>query len=121
MRSALLIVGHGSRDPEGVEGFNTLVHKIQARRSGRIVEGAFLEFAHPIVSEGIDRCVQRGADEIVIVPGTLMAGGHAKNDIPSEIHEARRRYPHLRFASGKHMHIHPKILALCAQPLAHLT
>ena len=115
MRSALILVGHGSRDPEGVAGFRELIQKLQARRPGGIIEGCFLEFAHPVVNEAIDLCVEQGADEIVMVPGTLVAGGHAKNDIPSEIHEARRRYPHLRFAAGKHLHIHPKILALCAQ------
>ncbi len=118
MRSALVIVGHGSRDPEGVAGFHDLIKKLQERKAGRIIEGAFLEFAHPVVSEAIERCVARGADEIVMVPGTLVAGGHAKNDIPSEIHEARRQHPHLRFAAGKHLHIHPKILALCAQRIA---
>ena len=114
-RSALVLVGHGSRDPEGVAGFRGLVEKIQTRRPGQIVEGAFLEFAHPVVSEAIGRCVAQGAGEIFFVPGTLVAGGHAKNDIPSEIHEARRRHPGLRFSSGKHLDIHPKILTLCAQ------
>ncbi len=114
-RSALVLIGHGSRDAEGVQGFRGLVEKIQSRKPGHIVEGAFLEFAHPVVNEAIDLCVAQGADNIVLVPGTLVAGGHAKNDIPSEIHEARRRHPGVRFASGKHLDIHPKILALCAQ------
>jgi sirohydrochlorin cobaltochelatase len=42
-----------------------------------------------------------------------MAAGHAKNDIPSEIHEARRRYPDVGFHYGRHLHLHPNIIELC--------
>jgi sirohydrochlorin cobaltochelatase len=43
----------------------------------------------------------------------LMAAGHAKNDIPSEIHEARRKYPEIRFHYGRHLHLHAKVIELC--------
>jgi sirohydrochlorin cobaltochelatase len=43
----------------------------------------------------------------------LMAAGHAKNDIPSEVHEARRRYPGIAFHYGRHLHLHAKIIELC--------
>jgi len=43
-----------------------------------------------------------------------MAAGHAKkNDIPSEIHEARRRYPGVAFHYGRHLHLHANVLRLC--------
>ncbi len=55
----------------------------------------------------------RGADTITVLPGMLMAAGHAKNDIPSEIHEARHRYPNVRFHYGRHLHLHAKVIELC--------
>ncbi|HEX2279941.1 MAG TPA: CbiX/SirB N-terminal domain-containing protein, partial [Candidatus Tectomicrobia bacterium] len=101
---ALLIVGHGSRDPEGVQEFLQLVDLCAQREPSRIVECGFLEFARPTIQEGVDRCVERGAKLITIVPGVLMGAGHAKNDIPSEVQAARRRYPDIAFYQGRHLH-----------------
>jgi sirohydrochlorin ferrochelatase len=110
---ALLIVGHGSRDPEGVQEFLQLVDLCAQREPSRIVECGFLEFARPTIQEGVDRCVERGAKLITIVPGVLMGAGHAKNDIPSEVQAARRRYPDIAFYQGRHLHLHAKVIELC--------
>jgi len=113
MRSALLFVGHGSRDVEGTEEFKRLVDSFRRAEPGRIVECGFLEFAGPVIEEGIASCVRRGAKTITLLPGMLMAAGHAKNDIPSEIHDARRLYPDVAFHYGRHLHLHAKVLQLC--------
>jgi sirohydrochlorin cobaltochelatase len=113
MKAAILIVGHGSRDVEGTQEFQELVRLFEERDPARIVECGFLEFAQPVIQEGIDRCVARGAQVVTVLPGMLMAAGHAKNDIPSEVHEARRRYPGVAFHYGRHLHLHTKIIELC--------
>jgi len=113
MKPAILIVGHGSRDREGTQEFQQLVDLFGAQDPGRIVECGFLEFAEPVIQAGVDRCVARGATVVTVLPGMLMAAGHAKNDIPSEIQEARLRYPHVAFHYGRHLHLHANIIALC--------
>lgn len=113
MDSAILFVGHGSRDAEGTDEFLRLVEVFQNDEPERIVECGFLEFAKPVIGEGIAACVRRGAKKIAVLPGMLMAAGHAKNDIPSEIHEARRQYPGVAFHYGRHLHLHAKIIELC--------
>jgi sirohydrochlorin cobaltochelatase len=114
MQPALCFVGHGSRDPDGTSEFLRLVDLFRAHDPSRVVECGFLEFARPVITEGIDRCVERGARTIAVLPGMLMAAGHAKNDIPSEIHEARRRHPDVHFHYGRHLHLHPSVIRLCA-------
>jgi sirohydrochlorin cobaltochelatase len=109
---AWLFVGHGSRDPEGTAEFTRLVDKVRQAEPGRIVEHGFLEYAKPILEDAFARCDEREAKTITVLPGMLMAAGHAKNDIPSEIHEARRRYPHIAFHYGRHLHLHSKIIEL---------
>ena len=113
MEPAILIVGHGSRDGEGTDEFLRLVELFGAQDPTRIVECGFLEFAQPVIQEGVDRCVTRGAQVITVLPGMLMAAGHAKNDIPSEMHEAHQRYPQVAFHYGRHLHLHAKIIELC--------
>jgi sirohydrochlorin ferrochelatase len=116
-QSATLIVGHGSQDPEGTQEFLRLVELFHQHDPGQIVECGFLEFAQPTIQEGLDRCVERGADSLVVLPGVLMAAGHAKNDIPSEVQAARRRHPGIIIHQGRHFHLHPKILQLCTMKI----
>jgi sirohydrochlorin cobaltochelatase len=112
MKPAVCLVGHGSRDPDATQEFLRLVERFQAHEPERIVECGFLEFAQPMIQDGLDRCVARGAKSVVVLPGMLMAAGHAKNDIPSEIHEARLRHPDVEFHYGRHLHLHSNIIRL---------
>jgi sirohydrochlorin ferrochelatase len=114
---ATLIVGHGSQDPAGIQQFLQLVALFQQHDPAQIVECGFLEFARPTIQQGLDRCVERGAQSIVVLPGVLMAAGHAKNDIPSEVQAARRRHSGIVIHQGRHFHLHPKILQLCAMKI----
>lgn len=113
MKPAILIVGHGSRDVEGTREFTRMVELLAHQDPARIVECGFLEFAQPVIQDSIDRCVERGAQVVAVLPGMLMGAGHAKNDIPSEVQEARRRYPDIAFYYGRHLHLHAKIIELC--------
>ncbi len=82
----LMICGHGSRDERAVEEFATLTDKIRAKVNGEWpVEHGYLEFARPVLREGLDKLRAKGCTRILAVPGMLFAAGHAKNDIPSEL------------------------------------
>jgi sirohydrochlorin cobaltochelatase len=113
MNPALLIAGHGSRDPEGVAEFLDLARHFRASRPEMEVEIAFLEFARPTIQEGIDRLAARGAETIVVLPGVLMAAGHAKNDMASEVRRARERYPRVDLRMGRALDVDPRLLQLC--------
>jgi sirohydrochlorin cobaltochelatase len=47
------------------------------------VEYGYLEFARPILRDGLDKLRAQGVKRVLAVPGMLFAAGHAKNDIPS--------------------------------------
>jgi sirohydrochlorin ferrochelatase len=113
MDHALLIAGHGSRDADGVAEFLDLARRYRDHRPGLPVEIAFLEFARPTIQEGIDRLVARGAATVVVLPGVLMAAGHAKNDMASEVRLARQRHPHVTFHMGRALDVDARLLQLC--------
>ncbi len=82
--TGLLICGHGSRDDRAVAEFARLVEKIRDRVGGEWpVAHGYLEFARPIIREGLEALRAQGCERILAVPGMLFAAGHAKNDIPS--------------------------------------
>jgi sirohydrochlorin cobaltochelatase len=113
MPHALLIAGHGSRDADGIAEFLGLARQFRAHRPELPVEIAFLEFARPTIQEGIDRLVGQGADTVVVLPGVLLAAGHAKNDMASEVRLARQRHPQVQFHMGRSLDVEPRLLQLC--------
>lgn len=79
----IMICGHGSRDQDAVDEFAELAIALRRRFTSVPVEYGYLEFARPIIRDGLDRLRARGVREVLAVPGMLFAAGHAKNDIPS--------------------------------------
>jgi sirohydrochlorin cobaltochelatase len=47
------------------------------------LEYGYLEFAQPILRDGLEALRAQGVERILAVPAMLFAAGHAKNDIPS--------------------------------------
>ena len=79
----VLVCGHGSRNRQAVSEFARLAEGLRLRMPAVPVEYGYLEFARPILRDGLDRLRQQGVTRVLAVPGMLFAAGHAKNDIPS--------------------------------------
>ena len=79
----VLICGHGSRNRLAVAEFAALAEQLRQRLDPVPLEYGYLEFARPILRDGLDALRQRGVEHVLAVPAMLFAAGHAKNDIPS--------------------------------------
>jgi sirohydrochlorin cobaltochelatase len=79
----VLICGHGSRNRQAVGEFAQLAEGLREQLPGVPVEYGYLEFARPILRDGLERLQAQGVKRVLAVPGMLFAAGHAKNDIPS--------------------------------------
>jgi len=108
---AVMICGHGSRDDAAVEEFNSLAIHMRQRLPDYDVESGFLEFATPVIREGLEKLKDRGAEKIVCVPGMLFAAGHVKNDLPSEINNFAHEHDDLDVVFGRELAIDAKLLA----------
>ena len=109
---ALLIVGHGSRDPRGAKEFHELVNLMQSRNSELLLEGGFIELSRPPISECVERLAAAGAREVAAVPLMLLAAGHAKDDIPATLVREKMTHPQLTFRYGRALGIRPELLSL---------
>ena len=79
----VLVCGHGSRNRLAVDEFAQLAGQL-AEHLGEIpLEYGYLEFARPILRDGLERLRQQGVRHVLAVPAMLFAAGHVKNDIPS--------------------------------------
>lgn len=92
-KTAIVLIGHGSRNPEGNDEFLAFCDRLAARHPERTFVPCFIEFDDVLVADGIDRAVALGAERIVAVPVILLAAGHVKVEIPEILGEARARHP----------------------------
>jgi sirohydrochlorin cobaltochelatase len=113
-RIGVMVCGHGSRDVAAVEEFHGLVRKLAARMPEHPLESGFLEFARPILREGLDRLRRRGVDHVLAVPGMLFAAGHVKNDVPSVLNAYAAEHG-IRVDFGRDLGIDPKLLRAASE------
>jgi len=84
MKTGVMICGHGSRSQSAVDEFATLAEKLPAYLPADwMTDYGYLEFANPVIRDGLDGLREAGCDRILAVPGMLFAAMHAKNDIPT--------------------------------------
>lgn len=96
-RSALILFGHGARDPEWAVPIGKLQRKVAEQRPDLAVEVAFLELAQPLLSEAIEKLASRQYRRIAIVPVFLAQGGHLKQDVPRLLETMKERFPAVTF------------------------
>jgi len=106
----IMVCGHGSRDEGAVREFAVVAEALRARFSDREVEHGFLEFATPIIRDGLDKLVARGVTRIFALPGMLFAAGHAKNDIPSVLNTYAAQNPGVEIIYGRELGIDLKMI-----------
>jgi sirohydrochlorin cobaltochelatase len=109
---ALLVVGHGSRDPRGAREFHELMAMVRERDPALAVEGGFIELSRPPISECVERLAGGGARSIAAVPLMLLAAGHAKDDVPATLVREKIAHPEVDFRYGRALGIRPELLSL---------
>ena len=83
-KTGVMICGHGSRSQAAVDEFKVLAEKLPAYfPEDWETDYGYLEFANPVIQDGLDRLRAAGCERILAVPGMLFAAMHAKNDIPT--------------------------------------
>ncbi|NRD79228.1 sirohydrochlorin chelatase [Bacillus sp. BRMEA1] len=92
----ILYIGHGTRSKKGAEEVRAFINNIMSQINVPIQELCFLELTSPSIEEGFQRCVERGATIITIVPLFLLAAGHIKEDIPLALSGLKEKYPHIQ-------------------------
>jgi sirohydrochlorin cobaltochelatase len=110
----VMVCGHGSRDQEAIEEFKAVAAGIAQRLPQYPADYGFLEFAKPIIRDGLDRLRSGGAERILAVPGMLFAAGHAKDDIPSVLNTYQAQHG-LKIDYGRDLAVDLKLLRVAAE------
>ena len=113
METALLLIAHGSRQPEANDDLHHVVEEL-VRRGHALVEASFLELAEPDIDEGGARCVARGAGCVVLLPYFLSAGVHVRRDLAAARDRLAARFPGVAFRLAEPLGRHPLLLEVVA-------
>lgn len=109
-----MICGHGSRSQSAVDEFATLADKLPALLPDDwMTDYGYLEFANPVIRDGLDKLREAGCDRVLAVPGMLFAAMHAKNDIPTVLNTYAAKHG-MTVSYGRELGVDPKMIAAAA-------
>jgi sirohydrochlorin ferrochelatase len=107
---AVLLVGHGSRREKSNEQVRELAADLE-NRLGVPVDAGFLELAAPTIPDAIAGLAAT-VSEVTVVPLSLFAASHVKNDVPLAVQNARAEHEDVTINNGAHLGIHPALVDL---------
>jgi len=119
VKETILLVGHGSRNPDGNQQIEMFANHWRKRRPQWRIEHCFIELADRLLDEGLDAAAG-GSSRVVVVPLILNAAGHVKLEIPAHIERARQRHPTTHFIYAAHLGACEPILAVMKRSLHRL-
>ena len=106
----VLIIGHGSKDPNAQMSINYVVDGLQ--ENYRKVSRCFLEIEQPDIFEGIKSCEKDNPEILVIVFYFLHEGAHVKTDINNDLKPALEKSDLKKVCITKHLGTDEKMIDL---------
>lgn len=89
----IILLAHGSRDPQWREPIEAVAAQIRAVAPGTPVLCAYVELCAPSLPEAATHLIAEGADSIRVFPLFFGVGKHAREDLPRLVDEIRARHP----------------------------
>jgi len=117
--TGVVIVDHGSRRGESNTMLERFVGQFASQTQYMIVEPAHMELAEPSIATAFDRCVQRGAKRVIVIPYFLLPGKHWDKDIPHLTKDAARKHPGVQYLVGAPIGLHPMMIDVIQARLDH--
>ncbi len=111
MRVGVLIVGHGSRNPQANTEFERLVQAYSSTRPDLDLVYGYVELADPTLSIALQE-ISRRCSRVVLLPLFLFAAGHVKNDMSIALERARRENPNIHFSVAHALGVHSDLVSL---------
>lgn len=117
-RLGVVVVDHGSRRQASNALLDLVVEQFRTTSGLTNVEPAHMELAEPSIETAMGRCVERGADFVVVFPYFLGPGRHWDQDIPHLSAAAAARLPGVRHLVTAPLGLDPLIAQVMADRIA---
>ena len=114
MKTALLLIAHGSRHEEANDDLRHAAREL-LRRGHEVVVASFLELASPGMLDGGRACVAGGAGRVILVPYFLSPGVHVRRDLTAARDALAAEFPGVAFVLAEPLGRHPLLLDVVEQ------
>jgi sirohydrochlorin ferrochelatase len=115
MKTALLLMAHGSSNDDANSDLRALVSDLRRRDNDFMVEASFLELARPTIEEAAHRCVAQGAERVIMIPYFLSAGVHVRRDLTEIRNRLAECFTQIDFRLAAPLGRHPLLLEVLLQ------
>jgi sirohydrochlorin ferrochelatase len=112
MKTALLMIAHGSREEHANADLYYVVEQLRIHSSYELVEASFLELVEPTIEQAGERCVALGVERVVLLPYFLSAGVHVTRDLTEACQRLAVRYPDVAFRLAEPFGRHPLLVQI---------
>ena len=112
MKTALLLIAHGSRNAEANDDLHYVVTALRQRGPYGIVEASFLEMAEPDIGSGGAKCVALGAERVILLPYFLSPGIHVRKDLQAFREKLSVDFPGVTFLLAEPLGRHDTLIEL---------
>lgn len=94
--TAIVLVAHGSPDPDWRRPIDALARRLGELEPGRAVQVAYLGFLEPSFDQAVARILGAGHRHVLVLAAFLSPGGrHIKDDVPRLVREQAAVHPEL--------------------------
>ena len=92
--TAIVLVAHGSPDPDWRRPIDAVAGRLAEREPGRAVQVAYLGFLEPSFEQAVGLLVAQGHRHVLVLSAFLSPGGrHIKEDVPKLVAEQAAVHP----------------------------
>ncbi|RYF80888.1 MAG: cobalamin biosynthesis protein CbiX [Comamonadaceae bacterium] len=106
MTQGIVLLAHGSRDPQWREPVEAVARRIGAQAPHLLVRCAYMELAQPDLQTAAAELVAEGITSLQVLPLFLGMGHHVREDLPRRAAQVQAAFPSiavtLRQAVGQH-------------------
>jgi sirohydrochlorin cobaltochelatase len=115
MAKAVILFGHGSRDPLWRLPMETVAARLRSAQPELPVRCAYLELESPDLATAAADVIAAGARQVTVVPMFLGTGRHAREDLPVLLERLRQAHPGVAFVLQKAIGEDERVLDLIAR------
>jgi sirohydrochlorin ferrochelatase len=102
-KEAIILLGHGSRVPDAGKHMEQVAEGLKRKYGYHIVEICYMSRLGPHFPETLEKCVEQGATDVMVIPYFLHDGLHLVLDIPEMMQELAQKYPGVKVVLGKNL------------------
>jgi sirohydrochlorin ferrochelatase len=116
-RTAVLLLGHGSRVAAANDAFEALAGEFARGHPELDVAHAYVELVAPRLTDAL-AALAEGAERVIVLPLFLLTAGHLKDDLPGALAVARSAFPRIRFEAARALGVTRELVELGLERLA---